>query len=146
MTALLLALLVSNTPASFLETNEDVSFRVGKQLRCPVCQGMPIAESPSDMAQAMMKRIRELSNEGKSEREIKDYFVERYGEWVLLAPEQKGFNWVVWVLPPVGLIFALLLVVRAARNKKVSATKPSITPELNNEDPYLAAVRRAVDE
>src|SRR3954470_5152771 len=75
-----------------LETDTDPAFAIGRGLRCPVCQGMPISESPSDMAQAMMKRVREMVAEGQSESDIKAYFVSRYGEWVLLEPTHQGVN------------------------------------------------------
>ena len=56
------------------------AYEVGLLLRCPVCQGMPIADSPADMAQSMMARIREMSAEGQSKEEIIAYFTERYGD------------------------------------------------------------------
>ena len=60
---------------------------------------MPIADSPADMAQAMMKKIRTMTNEGRERQEILDYFVSRYGEWVLLKPKQEGLNWIIWIVP-----------------------------------------------
>src|SRR6478736_6329758 len=79
--------------------------RVGKALRCAVCQGVSIADSPASMARAQLDKVRELVAEGKSEEEIIDYFVARYGEWVLLEPPRHGFNWLVW-LGPLALIAA----------------------------------------
>ena len=64
---------------------------------------MPIADSPADMAQAMMKKIRTMTNEGRERQEILDYFVSRYGEWVLLEPKQEGLNWIIWIVPPLVL-------------------------------------------
>src|SRR5262249_41865652 len=77
----------------------DLEARVqalGKQLRCAVCQGVAIADSPAQMARAQLDRVRELVAEGKSDSEIRSYFVARYGEWVLLEPPAHGINWVVW--------------------------------------------------
>ncbi|RYF10208.1 MAG: hypothetical protein EOO40_05600, partial [Deltaproteobacteria bacterium] len=85
----------------------DAATRIGKGLRCPVCQGMPIAESPASMAQDMMKLVREMLAQGKSAEQIEAYFVGRYGEWVLLQPPAHGFNWLVWLLPPLSLLLAL---------------------------------------
>ena len=59
-----------------IETPDDISYQVGLLLRCPVCQGMPIAESPAEMALSMMTRIRELHKEGKSKDEIIEYFID----------------------------------------------------------------------
>ena len=75
------------TYGPLVATDLDEAHAIGKMLRCPVCQGMPIAESPSQMAQDMMGRVRDMLREGRSRDEILEYFVERYGEWVLLAPK-----------------------------------------------------------
>lgn len=105
-----------------VETSDDPAFLIGKGLRCPVCQGMPIAESPSTMAQDMMKRVREMLAAGKSSAEINDYFVARYGQWVLLKPATEGFALWVWVLPPLalslGVVLALMHVRRLMRARR----------------------------
>lgn len=135
-----------------LTSDNDPAFLIGKGLRCPVCQGMPIAESPSEMAQAMMVRVRELLAEGKSPDEVRQYFVERYGEWVLLEPTREGVNVLVWVLPPLALIVGLglaLVAVRRLRGPKTASstsTSTSTSSSTDSEDPYLAAVRRAVED
>src|SRR6516162_6466204 len=67
--------------------------KLGKQLRCAVCQGLSIADSPASMARAQLDKVRELVAAGKSDEEIQSYFVERYGEWVLLQPRAAGINW-----------------------------------------------------
>ena len=92
-----------NTEKIELST-ESEAYQIGLLLRCPVCQGMPIADSPADMAQAMMKKIRTMTNEGRERQEILDYFVSRYGEWVLLKPKQEGLNWIIWIVPPLVLL------------------------------------------
>jgi cytochrome c-type biogenesis protein CcmH len=79
--------------------------RLGKELRCAVCQGLSIADSPASMARAQLDKLRELVSAGKTDEEIRAYFVERYGEWVLLSPRAAGFNWLVW-LGPAALIVA----------------------------------------
>ena len=100
---------------------------LGKQLRCPVCQGMPIGESPSDTAHAMMKRIRELYAEGKTPDQIREYFVARYGEWVLLEPKSEGFGMLVWVLPPIALALALGVLALIVKKNRATPT-PTPTP------------------
>lgn len=140
---LLLALLAGNPQSPDVEAE---AYRIGRELRCPVCQGMPISESPAQMAVAMMKRVRGMLVEGKSEVEINDYFVSRYGEWVLLSPPAHGFNLLVWILPPLGLLFALGLVVAYARRAGPTATREQAAgaPE-TIEDSYLERVRREVE-
>lgn len=78
--------------------------RIGSQLRCPVCRGVPIADSPAALAQEMMTLVRQQVAEGKSDEEIFRYFEERYGEWALLRPKAEGINLVVWILPILFLV------------------------------------------
>lgn len=77
---------------------------IADQLRCPVCRGIPIAESPAELAQDMVKIIRQKLEEGQSEEEILAYFEDRYGEWILLKPKPRGLNLMIWVLPALFLI------------------------------------------
>jgi cytochrome c-type biogenesis protein CcmH len=85
------------------------------KLRCPVCQGVSIQDSPTELAQEMRSVIRQQLAAGRSSQEVKSYFVERYGEWVLLEPEPRGFNLVVYLLPLVGLLTGGGLVVALVR-------------------------------
>ena len=126
------------------------AYEVGLLLRCPVCQGMPIADSPADMAQSMMARIREMSAEGQSKEEIIAYFTERYGDWVLLEPRKEGLNWLVWVMPPLFLLLGILVALgygRGSRSQSETNTKASShgSSEQPSEDPYLQALREEVD-
>ena len=118
-------------------TDEQVR-QIAAELRCPVCQGLSIADSPSRMADQMRDLIRERLEAGESPEAVKAYFVARYGEWILLAPTHEGFNLVVWVLPFLGLgggAAALYVILR--RWKRRPATAPaSVDPA------YLEKVRR----
>jgi len=87
------------------EQAEALAMKLGAEMRCPVCQGMSVKDSTSAAAVNMLNRIRELARLGYSENQIKDYFVDRYGEWVLLEPTNRGFNWIVWLGP--GLFLGL---------------------------------------
>lgn len=82
--------------------NADLDMKareIADQLRCPVCRGVPIAESPSELAQSMMQVIREKLAAGESREQILDYFVDRYGDWILLKPKAEGFNLTIWIMP-----------------------------------------------
>ena len=81
------------------------------QLRCPVCQGLSLADSPSELSQEMRAVVRSLLEEGKSPEEVKAYFVSKYGEWILLEPEPTGFNMAVYVLPILALLGGAVVVV-----------------------------------
>ena len=88
---------------------------VASQLRCPVCQGLSVQDSPSELAQEMKAVVREKLAAGKSEQQVKDFFIAKYGEWVLLQPEASGFNLFVYVLPWVALLAGAGLVVTVVR-------------------------------
>lgn len=88
---------------------------LGARLRCPVCQGMPIGESPAPMAQDMMRQVRARLAEGDTEAEIVAYFTERYGAWVLLDPPKEGIGLWVWLLPPAFLAAAIAWALALAR-------------------------------
>ncbi|MBN9686321.1 MULTISPECIES: cytochrome c-type biogenesis protein [unclassified Corallococcus] len=128
--------------------------QLAKKLRCAVCQGLSVADSPSSMARAQLDKVRELVSDGKTDTEIVDYFVARYGEWVLLEPRAEGFNWFVW-LGPVALVLGGLFVILkqrqplpegAATAEAAPVPSPSTpAPSTDEADPYLQAVRRELE-
>lgn len=88
---------------------------VASQLRCPVCQGLSIQDSPSELAQQMRSVVRDQLAAGRTPEEVKQYFIEKYGEWILLEPEARGFNMLVYILPVAAVIVGALVVVLAVR-------------------------------
>jgi cytochrome c-type biogenesis protein CcmH len=96
---------------------EQATEALASQLRCPVCQGLSIAASPSQSAQAMRGQIRQLLADGYSPDQIVEYFERSYGEFVRLSPKPRGFNLVVFVLPVAALAVGLLLVVLTVRRR-----------------------------
>jgi cytochrome c-type biogenesis protein CcmH len=74
------------------------------ELRCLKCQGENIADTPALFAQDIRRQVREMIAAGRSDREIVDYFVERYGEVVLLRPRWSAKNAWLWLAPGVLLI------------------------------------------
>lgn len=107
----LLALLLLALPAAIgaqaprSEAELDAMVKnLASQLRCPVCQGVSIEDSPTELAYEMKAVIRQQLAEGRSPEEVKAYFTDRYGEWVLLQPKATGFNLVVYLLPLVMML------------------------------------------
>jgi cytochrome c-type biogenesis protein CcmH len=88
---------------------------VASKLRCPVCQGLSLQDSPSELSQEMKDVVREQLAAGKSEDEVVRYFVAKYGEWILLEPKASGFNIAVYALPVLILAGGALLVTVAVR-------------------------------
>lgn len=90
---------------------------VASQLRCPVCQGESVAESPAPLAQQMRQVIREQVQAGKSNEEIVQYFASRYGEQnVVWSPPRQGFSLLAWIAPIVLLLGGLVLLVVVVRD------------------------------
>lgn len=89
---------------------------VSSQLRCVVCQGLSIQDSPSTLAQEMRSLVREQLAAGQSPEQVKAYFVERYGEWVLLRPKASGVNLLVYLLPMAMLLGGAAFVFLKARS------------------------------
>jgi cytochrome c-type biogenesis protein CcmH len=90
---------------------------LGLELKCPVCQGSAIAESPSEFARSMMVELRSQMRAGKSDAEITQYFVSRYGDDVRLKPN----NPFIWILPGMVVLiggFALVSYLRRASQAK----------------------------
>jgi cytochrome c-type biogenesis protein CcmH/NrfF len=85
------------------------------QLRCPVCQGLSIHDSPSPLAQDMKDLIRTQVAAGATDDEVRQYFISKYGEWVLLEPKASGFNLLVYVLPALALLGGAALIFVAVR-------------------------------
>lgn len=96
-------------------TLEARTSAVASTLRCPVCQGESIQESPSELAQQMRAVVRDRLRSGESPDQVKAYFVSRYGEWILLEPKMTGLNVMLYVLPIVIVIGGLILIVVLVR-------------------------------
>jgi cytochrome c-type biogenesis protein CcmH len=94
---------------------------VASQLRCPVCQGLSIQDSPSELAQSMRAVVREQLAAGRSPEEVKGYFVSKYGEWILLAPRARGFNVLAYALPLIVLLLGAVGIVVAVRRWTAAA-------------------------
>jgi cytochrome c-type biogenesis protein CcmH len=88
---------------------------VASQLRCPVCQGLSIQESPSDLSQQMRAIVRDQLKAGRTPEEVKAYFVSKYGEWILLEPKPRGFNLLVYALPALLVLGGLGVIAVAVR-------------------------------
>jgi cytochrome c-type biogenesis protein CcmH len=98
---------------------------VGGLLRCPVCQGLSIADSPATMATNMKARVRELLAEGYDEEQVLAYFERSYGEFVRLEPARRGINWLVWIAPPLALLGGLALL-RRVFSRRASVAAPAV--------------------
>ena len=99
---------------------------IAAQLRCPVCQGLSLADSQSELSLQMRGVITEQLQAGKSEAQIIDYFVAKYGEWILLEPKARGFNLIAYFLPLIMLFAGIGVIWVSVR--KWTRPSPAETP------------------
>lgn len=105
---------VKLTPAQ-----EQVASEIEYLLRCPVCTGQSVAESNAEVSQQIKEKIREMLAEGKTKDEILNYYVNRYGEWILNKPPVHGAGLVAWILPVAVVVVGLgVLVAFLSRGKR----------------------------
>jgi cytochrome c-type biogenesis protein CcmH len=121
-------------------------------LRCPVCQGLSVADSPATMARDMKAKVREELAAGYDKEQILADFERSYGEFVRLQPELHGVNWLVWLGPVAALLLGAVLVGRALRRPAgATAAAPARDPGVPSrdalpDDPRLAAAVLRVRE
>ncbi len=127
--------------AARAENLDEQARQIAAELRCPVCQNLSVADSPSELAQQMRSVIEEQLKQGKTPDQIKTFFVSKYGEWVLLAPEAKGFSLLLWILPYAVVVAGIVLVILIARRwvrRRNTGGRKSAEPDL------VARVRQEV--
>lgn len=95
---------------------DQLTAQVAAQLRCPVCRNQSVLESSATLSQEMQREIRRRLAAGDSPAEVKQYFVSRYGEWILLQPPAEGINLLVYILPALALLAGLVLAWRQIRS------------------------------
>ncbi len=88
---------------------------LASELRCMVCQNQSLLESDSELAKDIKKLIQEKLEAGQSEKEIKAFLVERYGEFILFNPLFKPSNIILWISPVLSLALIGFLALRKAR-------------------------------
>jgi len=119
---------------------------VASLLRCPVCQGLSVADSPSEMAVNMKGQVRELLSRGYTQEQILSYFERSYGQFVLLKPKFGGVSAGVWILPLLAIAIGVVLVVSKAKKLEAAPATRNAQPASEPEDPYLAKVRELVEK
>lgn len=119
---------------------------VAALLRCPVCQGLSVADSPATMALNMKAQVKELLSAGYDQEQILTYFERSYGEFVRLEPPLRGVNWIVWVAPLAALLAGAGLVAwalsRLSRARAPAQAEQALQdvpgPDTLPDDPKLA--------
>ena len=102
---------------------------VASQLKCLVCQGESVADSPATLSQQMRGVIRQQLQSGKSEQEVIQYFVSRYGDRILLSPPWQGLTLLAWLVPIALMLGGILLLFLILRSWQSQADKSPLAAD-----------------
>jgi cytochrome c-type biogenesis protein CcmH len=141
-------LLISITSTSHTKALDDVltseQRQIALKIQCPICPGESIADSQADVARNMLAKLIELSNANKTEQEILDYFVQRYGLVVLRSPPKTGFTLGLWLFPPIVLIVGLSTLAYFLRSQNIAMKHPRPTSEPSEDVKYQGLIEEQV--
>lgn len=112
-------------PPQFTDEAEQARFHhLTSELRCVMCQNQSLADSNALIALQLRREVLELMRKGMSDAQIKDYLVQRYGEFVLYKPRLEGGTLLLWIGPAVVLLAGAGVVAAIVRRRKPAA-KPA---------------------
>ena len=149
--AVLLLGMTLNSPSAFASSATEAAIaadpvtekrlqKLSEELRCLVCQNQNIADSNAELAQDLRREVRTMIKDGKSDKEIIDFMVTRYGDFVLYRPPVQGNTLLLWGGPLVLLIVGIIALVRYQRRraKRVAAEdKPLSADEASRAEALL---------
>lgn len=107
------------------ETQTERVDRITSQLRCVVCQGLSVRDSPSESARQMRAIVVDRVEQGRTDEQIFDEFRASYGDWVVLSPPLFAWSGLVWLAPLAALLAGLVLAVRRMRPEPRPHVEPS---------------------
>ncbi len=108
---------------------EKIFHKLSEELRCLVCQNQNVAESNADLAKDLRLEIYTMLSEGKTEDEIVDFMVQRYGDYVLYRPPLKPMTWLLWFGPIIIFTIGLIFVVRFMRSQDDATQTDSLSKD-----------------
>jgi cytochrome c-type biogenesis protein CcmH len=118
-------------------TDDQVN-ALAEDLYCPVCENVPLDVCPTTACAQWRNLIREKMELGWSESQIKEFFAEQYGDQVLAVPPRRGFNWLIYVLPPLifvaGIAIVAGIITRSSKRSAQSLKKDPSSKDLTGDD------------
>lgn len=122
-------------PLTFRDPAEERRFHVlVSELRCVMCQNQSLADSNAQIAVDLRREVLELMRQGRSDTQIKEFLVARYGEFVLYRPQVESKTWLLWFGPALVLLAGGVLVIGAVRRRSRGSTPT--TGERNEEQEW----------
>jgi cytochrome c-type biogenesis protein CcmH len=126
----------ADTPFHFEQPEQQARYdKLAQELRCLVCQNQSLADSHADLAQDLRNEVYRMITSGKSDQEIIDFLVARYGDFVLYRPPVSPLTWLLWFGPLLLLALAGLVWWQISRDREPA-------PIDNSEDAAIAALTR----
>ncbi|MBZ3927851.1 cytochrome c-type biogenesis protein [Xanthomonas citri] len=109
-------------PLRYASADEEARFHaLTAELRCVQCQNQSLADSNAQIAQDLRREVLALMHEGRSDAQIRQFLVERYGEFVLYRPRVESRTWLLWFGPLLVLLLGAGAVVLVVRKRSVAA-------------------------
>ena len=115
---------------------------IAKGLRCPVCQNLSVADSPSELAQQMRTEIALRLRRGETEAQVDAFFSAKYGRWILLTPQAGGIGLFVWLAPALAIVVGAGLAWTFVRRRRRLLAAGDVDDTIDDE-PRLTEAERA---
>lgn len=120
VTLILIIPVIADDPLIFSDADEEARYQqLTAELRCVVCQNQNLADSNAPLAQDLRKEIHSMMQAGRTDDEIKQFLIDRYGDFVLYRPPVKSNTLVLWLMPAVLLFGGALVVVIVVRKRSL---------------------------
>lgn len=120
-------------PLQFTSTAEEKRFHaLVSELRCVMCQNQSLADSNAQIARDLRREVLELMRQGKTDAQVRDFLVARYGEFVLYRPQVESKTWLLWFGPALVLLAGGVIVAGIVRRRARSNAAP--TPDDNEQE------------
>jgi cytochrome c-type biogenesis protein CcmH len=118
---LMVPALAGGEPLIFTDAEQEARYQqLTLELRCLVCQNQNLADSDAPLAQDLRQEIYNMMQAGRTNDEIKQFLIDRYGDFVLYMPPMKSNTLVLWLMPAVLLIGGALVVLTVVRKRNLS--------------------------
>ena len=102
---------------------------INRELRCLVCQNQTIADSNATLAQDLRREVRDMIAAGQTDAQIREFMIERYGDFVLYRPRMTAGNFLLWAAPVLLLVIGAIVLVRVVRRRAQETDLAADGPE-----------------
>lgn len=127
-------------------TDDEIN-AIAQDMFCPVCENVPLDVCATQACAQWRALIGEKLSEGWTEEEIKQYFVDQYGDRVLAEPPPEGFNWLVYIVPPAAFMLGAYVLYRGIQSwRSIEPEDEPLPAESISDDDYVARLEKELHE